>query len=86
MRGNADERRAVGNLSRLYPIVRLNEQIARNAARLIAAADKAEGGADQSGIDDIDPTVAAVADSVGEPVLTQNVGDFEKLDVEVKTW
>jgi predicted nucleic acid-binding protein len=30
--------------------------------------------------------VAAVADTVAEPVLTRNVEDFERLGVAVETW
>ena len=52
----------------------------------MAAADEAAGGPGQSGIDDIDPMVAAVADAVDEPVLTENVEDFERLGVAVETW
>lgn len=86
MAGDLDEQRAVGNLSRLYPVVRLNESLALEAAKLVAEADKRAGGAGLSGIDDIDPLVAAVADSVDEPVLTDNVDDFERLGVDVETW
>jgi len=86
MEGDADERRAIDNIPRLYPVVRMNDHLSRRAATLIAKADKAEGGAGQSGIDDIDPMVAAVADSVDEPVLTRNVGDFEKLGVDVRSF
>lgn len=86
MAGDPDEQRAVGNLSRLYPVVRLNESLALEAAKLVAEADKQAGGAGLSGIDDIDPLVAAVADSVDEPVLTDNVAHFEQLGVDVETW
>ncbi|USZ67487.1 hypothetical protein NGM10_12205 [Halorussus salilacus] len=37
-----------------------------------------------SGIDEVDPTVAAVADVFGEPVVTDNVGDFEALGVDIE--
>lgn len=86
LHGTEDEKRAIGNLNRLYPIVRVNEEIARTAARLIAAADRDAGGAGQTGIDDIDPLVVAIAETVGEPVLTANVADFETLGVDVETW
>lgn len=86
MFGDEDEKRAIGNLNRLYPIVRLNEEIARTAARLIATADRTAGGAGETGIDDVDPMVAAIADTVDEPVLTTNVDDFETLGVDVETW
>jgi predicted nucleic acid-binding protein len=86
MYGDEDEKRAIANLNRLYPIVRVNEGIAGKAAQLIAAADQAAGGPGETGIDDIDPIVAAVAASVDEPVLTDNVEDFERLGVAVETW
>lgn len=84
MEGDADERRAVGNLPRLYPVVRMNEELAREAAKLVATADKAAGGVDGAGIDDIDPMVAAIADAIDEPVLTRNRDDFEALGVDVE--
>ena len=84
--GDESEKRAIGNLNRLYPIVDLNEQIARKAARLIAEADQNAGGAGETGVDDVDPMVAAVADIVDEPVLTSNIDDFEILGVQTETW
>lgn len=86
LEGTGDERRAVENLPRLYPVVRLNEGLATEAAKLVAAAEEAAGGPGESGIDDIDPLVAAVADAVGEPVLTESVEDFDRLGVDVETW
>lgn len=86
MEGDPDEQRAVENLPRLYPVVRLNDELAREAARLVATADEAAGGPDQAGIDDVDPMVAAIADTVDEPVLTRNHRDFERLNVEVETF
>lgn len=86
MEGDADEQRAIRNLSQLYPIIRLNEELARDAAKLVAAADRAAGGVDQAGIDDVDPMVAAVADAVDEPVLTRNLDDFEQLGVAVESF
>jgi len=47
---------------------------------------QAAGGVDQAGIDDIDPMVAAVAALEDEPVLTDNVRDFEKLGVAIVSW
>jgi predicted nucleic acid-binding protein len=84
--GSEAERRGVNNLSALYPVVDVDEEIARRAGRLLAAADRAAGGVDQAGIDDVDPVVAAVADVEDEPVLTDNVADFEELGVPVETW
>lgn len=84
--GNEDERHVMDNLSKLYPVVKVDERLARQAGRLSAAADEAAGGVDQAGIDDIDPLVAAVADEYNEPVLTRNVEDFEKLGVDVETY
>lgn len=86
MEGSREEQRGIGDLSNLYPVVRINEGMAREAARLVAKADMEAGGSGQSRIDDIDPLVAAVADSVDEPVLTRNVDDFTALGVAVETW
>lgn len=86
MGGDEDERRGIGDLSHLYPVVEVDERLARRAGRLCATADTAAGGVNQAGIDDIDPLVAAVADEYNEPVLTRNVTDFEKLGVEVETY
>lgn len=40
----------------------------------------------KSGIDTVDPMVAAVADAYDEPVLTANRADFEALGVAVGTY
>lgn len=84
--GEADERRMLENLAHLYPVVDVDERLARQAGRLCATADQAAGGADQAGIDDIDPLVAAVADEYNEPVLTRNPEDFKTLGVDVETY
>ena len=86
MYGSADEQRAIANLPRLYPVVRLSTELALDAAKLVATADKDAGGEGQAGIDSIDPMVAATADAVDESVLTRNVADFEALGVEVETF
>ena len=82
--GDEDERRAVQNALRMYPIVEQTDQIAQRAGRLLARADIDAGG--QSGIDKVDPMIAAVADLYGEPVLTANIDDFEALTVPVETY
>ncbi|GAB7011070.1 PIN domain-containing protein [Halorubrum trueperi] len=84
--GNEDESRMMENLAHLYPVVEVDDRLARQAGRLCATADTAAGGVDQAGIDDIDPLVAAVADEYNEPVLTRNAKDFRKLGVEVETY
>jgi len=40
----------------------------------------------ESGIDKVDPMVAAVAEASGEPVLTANVEDFRSLGVDVEPY
>jgi len=82
--GDGDERRQVHNALRMYPVVRQDEAIARRAGQLLAEADRAADG--DSGIDKVDPMVAAVADRHDEPVLTDNVDDFEALGVAVETY
>jgi len=82
--GDEDERRNVRNALRMYPVVEQDERIAHRAGRLLARADMEAGG--ESGIDKVDPMVAAVSDLYDEPVLTTNVGDFEALRVDVETY
>ena len=82
--GDVEERRNVQNALRLYPVVHQDEAIAHRAGQLLAQADRAAGG--ESGIDMIDPMIAAVADLVDEPVLTANTNHFEALGVEVESY
>ena len=82
--GGEKERRKVQNALRMYPIVEQGETIARRAGQLLARADIDAGG--ESGIDKVDPMIAAVADVYDEPVLTANVDDFEALGVDVEPY
>lgn len=82
--GDEEERRNVQNALRMYPVVEQDETIARRAGRLLARADQEAGG--ESGIDKVDPMVAAVADLRDEPVLTANIEDFDALGVDVETY
>lgn len=82
--GDEDERRAVQNALRMYPIVEQTDRIAQRSGRLLARADIDSDG--KSGIDRVDPMVAAVADRYDEPVLTANIDDFEALGVDVETY
>jgi hypothetical protein len=82
--GNEDERRNVRNALRMYPVVEQNETIAHRAGQLLARADQQTDG--ESGIDKLDPMVAAVGDVYDEPVLTDNVEDFAALGVEVEAY
>lgn len=79
-----EERRRIRNLSRMYSITQLNEEMARRAGHLFAQADKAQGG--NSGADLVDAMVATVADITGEPVVTENVTDFKQLGVSVESF
>ena len=82
--GDEDEQRKVQNALRMYPIVQQDKQIAHRAGQLLAQADLTAGG--ESGIDKVDPMVAAVATHFSEPVLTDNVDDFVALGVEVESY
>lgn len=86
--GTEDEARKLRNLLRMYPVVDLSADTARRAGELHARADERarEDGAESAGIDSINPMVAAVADVLGEPVVTDNVADFETLGVEVERY
>lgn len=82
--GSEDEQRQFENAMRMYPVVDLDRDLARRAGELLARTDATAGG--ESDIDKIDPMIAAVADVLDEPVLTENVDDFETLGVEVETY
>jgi len=79
-----EERRRIRNVSRMYSVTRLNEEMARRAGQLHARADKEQGG--NSGADAIDAMVAAVAETAGEKVITENVTDFQQLGVGVESF
>ena len=79
-----EERRKVQNALLGYPRVDVDEEIARTASRLLAAADRDAGG--NSGVETNDAYIGAVADVLDEPVLTANPGDFETLGVPVETY
>lgn len=82
--GDADERRKLENAMRMYPVVEVTRELADKAGVLGARADVSAGG--ESGIDKVDPMVAAIADTFEEPVLTENVEHFEQLGVVVETY
>ncbi|WP_129112773.1 PIN domain-containing protein [Halegenticoccus tardaugens] len=66
-----------------YPRIDVDEEIARKAGELLAAADDRVGNA---GVGANDGYVAAMADVLGDSVLTDNVEDFEALGVTVETY
>lgn len=82
--GSADEMRTVDNAMRMYPVVGLTRELADRAGVLGARADGTVGR--ESDIDKVDPMVAAVAEFYDEPVLTENVSNFQTLGVEVETY
>ena len=67
-----------------YPRIDVDEDIARTAGELLAAADDRVGG--NAGVGPNDGYVAAMADALGDAVLTDNVEDFEALGVPVETY
>lgn len=67
-----------------YPRIDLNNEIGRIAGQLLANADDGAGGT--SGVGWNDAHIAAMATVLNEPVLTENVADFEKLGVRVETY
>jgi len=82
--GDEHERRNVRNALRMYPVVEQTETTAHRAGQLLAQADQqAEG---ESGIDKVDPMVAAVSDIYDEPVLTANIEHFGRLGVQVESY
>ncbi|WP_254538446.1 PIN domain-containing protein [Halomarina litorea] len=84
MEGTNAERRKFDNAMAMYPVVTQTRELARLSGELLAKADRTDGG--ESGIDPIDPMIAAVSVVVGEPVLTDNVDHFKQLGVDVETY
>lgn len=81
-----EERRRVRNVLMGYPPVAIDEEIARLAATMLGRADREAGGPMRSGVEANDAYIGATARAYSEPVLTRNVDDFERLDVEVETY
>lgn len=67
-----------------YPRVGVDEEIARVAGKLLAAADDSMGG--DAGVGPNDAYIAAMADVLDDAVLTHNVDDFKVLGVPVETY
>ena len=82
--GDEGELRNVRNALRMYPVVEQDETIAHRAGQLLAGADQQADG--ESGVDKVDPMIAAVADIYDEPVLTANIEHFDALDVDAEAY
>ena len=82
--GDEEELRDVQNALRMYPVVEQDETMAHRAGQLLAGADQRADG--ESGIDKVDPMIAATADIYDEPVLTANTEHFDALDVDVEAY
>ena len=82
--GDEEELRNVQNALRMYPVVEQDETIAHRAGQPLAGADQQTD--DESGIDKVDPMIAAVADIYDEPVLTANIEHFDALNVDVEAY
>ncbi|WP_232685911.1 PIN domain-containing protein [Halobacterium zhouii] len=78
---NGDENliRRVRNVAKMYDMVPMSDDKVMLGAELLADADSKEGG--DCGVGQRDGMIAGVAADEDEPVLTENVSDFEKLDV-----
>lgn len=76
-----DEREKVENVLASKPIHPADTAVMRKAGRLSGELVN-EGNA----VEDGDVIIGATADVVEEPVLTRNVDDFERLDVEIETY
>lgn len=67
-----------------YPRIEVDDEIARRAGELLAAADDRAGS--NAGVGANDGYIAAMADVLDDAVLTNNVDDFERLGVPVETY
>jgi hypothetical protein len=64
--------------------VAIDEETARRGAELLAAADRRDG--DDSGVDNEDGLIGALAERFDEPVLTDSADDFRTLGVDCETY
>ena len=67
-----------------YPRIEVDDEIARRAGELLAAADDRAGS--NAGVGANDGYIAAMADVLDDAVLTNNVDDFARLGVPVETY
>ena len=75
---------AVRNRLPGYPRIDVDEEVARTAGELLAAADDRSGG--EAGVGPNDAYIAAMAELLDDAVLTANVDDFEALGVSVESY
>ncbi|ACV46209.1 PilT protein domain protein [Halomicrobium mukohataei DSM 12286] len=75
------EREKVEEILASKPIHPADTAVMRKAGRLSGKLQN-----DGSPVEDGDVIIGATADVVAEPVLTRNVDDFERLDVEIETY
>lgn len=67
-----------------YPRIDVDERFARTAGELLAQADDESGG--EAGVGTNDAYIAAMAETLDETALTENVPDFEALGVSVESY
>ncbi|WP_435194370.1 PIN domain-containing protein [Natronomonas sp. EA1] len=67
-----------------YPRLDVDEEVARTAGELLAAADDRAGG--NAGVGPNDAYIAAMADILDDAVLTNNARDFRALGVRVERY
>lgn len=78
---SADERERIESVLASKPVHPADNAVMRKAGRL--AGQMANEG---TPVGDGDVIIGATADVLGEPVLTRNTDDFERLDVEIETY
>jgi predicted nucleic acid-binding protein len=67
-----------------YPRLEVDNEVARTAGSLLAAADDAVGG--EAGIGLNDAYIAAMAEILDDAVLTENTADFDALGVATESY
>jgi|GEM_PF-648032 len=74
--------REVSNIATMYEMENLDEDSIIEGAQKLSKADLDEGG--ESGVEPRDGMIGGIAAQNGEDVVTENVDDFNKLDVDVR--
>lgn len=79
-----DELRKVKNLLYMYDVIDNTSDVSKVAASLIAEADRSHGG--NSGVGYKDAIIGASAKVNSDSVMTRNIKDFSKLDVDIESY
>lgn len=80
-----EEKRKLDNLMLMYHFADADAGTMEHGAELVANADR-NAPNDESGVSNEDAVIGAIAEELGDTVLTRNADDFDKLGVSYETY